>query len=296
MSEPTITLEREGAVAKVVLSNPPLNLFTDNAFNELMDCLDRGRGLRRQGAGLVRRGRHLQRRRRRARLPARSSTPTRPPGRERDGRAADRGGAAARGARDPDHCPDPWALPHRGARDRARLRHLLGRGVVEVRPRRGRRRAHPRRGRYAADGRARRSGQGARVRDDGGPLRRRDARALGSDQPGRPRRHRAREGAAVRRSASPPGRPRPTPPPSGSCARSATAGSSAPTRSPRSSLPGCSRARICKERCVRSLRMGLGKPSSRASEPLPSPGAWAKKRRSRWRARSPRPSRTRCSR
>ena len=40
MAEPTIKLEREGAVAQVVLSNPPLNLFTDNAFNELMACLD----------------------------------------------------------------------------------------------------------------------------------------------------------------------------------------------------------------------------------------------------------------
>jgi enoyl-CoA hydratase/carnithine racemase len=36
----TIRLEREGAVASVVLENPPLNLFTDNAFNELMACLD----------------------------------------------------------------------------------------------------------------------------------------------------------------------------------------------------------------------------------------------------------------
>ena len=40
MAERTITLERAGAVAQIVLSNPPLNLFTDNAFNELMDCLD----------------------------------------------------------------------------------------------------------------------------------------------------------------------------------------------------------------------------------------------------------------
>ena len=40
MAEATIKLEREGAVAQVVLSNPPLNLFTDNAFNELMACLD----------------------------------------------------------------------------------------------------------------------------------------------------------------------------------------------------------------------------------------------------------------
>jgi enoyl-CoA hydratase/carnithine racemase len=36
---PTITLERDGAVASMVLENPPLNLFTDNAFNELMACL-----------------------------------------------------------------------------------------------------------------------------------------------------------------------------------------------------------------------------------------------------------------
>jgi enoyl-CoA hydratase/carnithine racemase len=39
-----IRLEREGAVASVVLENPPLNLFTDNAFNELMDCLDEVEG------------------------------------------------------------------------------------------------------------------------------------------------------------------------------------------------------------------------------------------------------------
>ncbi len=40
MAEATIKLEHEGAVAQVVLSNPPLNLFTDNAFDELMACLD----------------------------------------------------------------------------------------------------------------------------------------------------------------------------------------------------------------------------------------------------------------
>ena len=40
----TITLERDGAVASMVLANPPLNLFTDNAFNELMACLDEVEG------------------------------------------------------------------------------------------------------------------------------------------------------------------------------------------------------------------------------------------------------------
>ena len=44
MADRTIRLERDGAVAQVVLSNPPLNLFTDNAFNELMECLDRVEG------------------------------------------------------------------------------------------------------------------------------------------------------------------------------------------------------------------------------------------------------------
>ena len=44
MAEPTITLQRDGAVASVVLSNPPLNLFTDTAFAELMDCLDQVEG------------------------------------------------------------------------------------------------------------------------------------------------------------------------------------------------------------------------------------------------------------
>ena len=35
-----IRLERDGAVASIVLSNPPLNLFTDDAFNQLNDCID----------------------------------------------------------------------------------------------------------------------------------------------------------------------------------------------------------------------------------------------------------------
>jgi enoyl-CoA hydratase/carnithine racemase len=35
-----IRLEREGAVASIVLSNPPLNLFTDDAFHQLNDCLE----------------------------------------------------------------------------------------------------------------------------------------------------------------------------------------------------------------------------------------------------------------
>ncbi len=40
MAERTINVEFDGAVAKMVLSNPPLNLFTETAFDEAMDCLD----------------------------------------------------------------------------------------------------------------------------------------------------------------------------------------------------------------------------------------------------------------
>jgi enoyl-CoA hydratase/carnithine racemase len=36
----TIRLERDGDVASIVLSNPPLNLFTDDAFAELGACLE----------------------------------------------------------------------------------------------------------------------------------------------------------------------------------------------------------------------------------------------------------------
>ena len=39
MTEPTIRLERDGAVASIVLSNPPLNLFTENTWHELLDCV-----------------------------------------------------------------------------------------------------------------------------------------------------------------------------------------------------------------------------------------------------------------
>lgn len=38
-SERVIRLERDGAVASIVLSNPPLNLFTDDAFHQLNDCI-----------------------------------------------------------------------------------------------------------------------------------------------------------------------------------------------------------------------------------------------------------------
>lgn len=44
MAERTITVEHDGAVASVVLANPPLNLFTDTAFDELIDCLDEVEG------------------------------------------------------------------------------------------------------------------------------------------------------------------------------------------------------------------------------------------------------------
>lgn len=39
MAERTITLQRDGAVASIVLANPPVNLFTDTAFDELVECI-----------------------------------------------------------------------------------------------------------------------------------------------------------------------------------------------------------------------------------------------------------------
>jgi enoyl-CoA hydratase/carnithine racemase len=36
----TISLSREGAVAVITLSNPPLNLFTAESWRELLDCVD----------------------------------------------------------------------------------------------------------------------------------------------------------------------------------------------------------------------------------------------------------------
>ena len=39
MAERTIRVERDGPVASIVLANPPLNLFTDTAFEELVDCI-----------------------------------------------------------------------------------------------------------------------------------------------------------------------------------------------------------------------------------------------------------------
>jgi enoyl-CoA hydratase/carnithine racemase len=39
VAERTISIERDGPVASIVLANPPLNLFTDTAFEELVDCI-----------------------------------------------------------------------------------------------------------------------------------------------------------------------------------------------------------------------------------------------------------------
>lgn len=36
----SVKLERDGAVASMVLSNPPLNLFGDDAWTGLVKCMD----------------------------------------------------------------------------------------------------------------------------------------------------------------------------------------------------------------------------------------------------------------
>src|ERR687893_578638 len=40
MADPHVRLERDGAVASMILSNPPLNLFTEAAWTGLIDCVD----------------------------------------------------------------------------------------------------------------------------------------------------------------------------------------------------------------------------------------------------------------
>jgi enoyl-CoA hydratase/carnithine racemase len=39
VADQVIRLEREGDVGQIILSNPPLNLFTDDAFHQLNDCI-----------------------------------------------------------------------------------------------------------------------------------------------------------------------------------------------------------------------------------------------------------------
>ena len=43
-ASPTIRLERDGAVAQVILHNPPLNLFTDTSFDDAVACLEEVEG------------------------------------------------------------------------------------------------------------------------------------------------------------------------------------------------------------------------------------------------------------
>ena len=268
MAEPTITLEREGAVAQVVLSNPPLNLFTDNAFNELMACLDEVEGS--DARALV----------------WRADGDIFTGGVDVNGfqRIVDAGtgvgdalaGPLIEGVQRLEALEIPTLALIHGLCLTAGLEIALGcdmiwaERVVEVRAGRGRGRPDAGSRRHAADGRAGRARPRARVRDDRRPLRRRDARALGRGQPGRrttaPCTRRAC--AFAERLAS-----GPTKAPRGDEAdrprASPTAGSSAPTRSRPSSSRSCSRPRTCRTRCARSLQKGPGKPLSRGSSRYP---------------------------
>src|ERR671916_2417047 len=40
MADAPVRLERDGNVAVMILSNPPLNLFTESAWTGLIDCVD----------------------------------------------------------------------------------------------------------------------------------------------------------------------------------------------------------------------------------------------------------------
>ena len=208
------------------------------------------------------------------------------------------GRQANRGASDPDARPGPRALPDRRPGGLAGLRHDLGDRVGTLRPRRGRRGADAGRRWDAADGRAGRACPRAGVRDERRDLRRGDAGALERRQPGR-----ARTTSWARRgwrspTGSPTGRRRPTAQPSGSSAPICAAGWRRPTRvTPE--VAGALFATEDLQSAVRSFRPGrtgqgdIQGRSRRSRYPLAR--VWAKKRRSRWRARSPRPCPTRCS-
>ena len=117
-----IRLERDGNVASMVLSNPPLNLFGDDAWGALVDCIDEvegsdARALVWRAEGDIFTGG----------VDVNSFKRV-----QEEGSASDSFGSLipvvppARGAADPDARPRPRPLPDRRPGDLAGLRHDLG--------------------------------------------------------------------------------------------------------------------------------------------------------------------------
>ena len=203
MSGTPVRLERDGALASMVLHDPPLNLFGAATFEALNACLDEVEGS--DARALVWRAEGEV-------FTGGADVNVFQQIVEAGGDRSDLSFEPLLGAVRriealpiPDAGARPRPLPDRRARGLAGLRHDLGRRVGPLRPGRGGRRPDPGRRRHPADGRAGGSGAGARVRDVAGHLRRRDAGALERGQPRAPRRRAAREGDAVRAAAG--GRP-----------------------------------------------------------------------------------------
>ena len=120
----------------MVLSNPPLNLFGDDAWGALVACIDEVEGsdaralVWRADGDIFTGGVDVNSFKRV----------------QEEGSASDSFGSLipvvqqARGAPDPDAGPGPRPLPDRGPRDLAGLRHDLGDRVGALRPGRGGRR------------------------------------------------------------------------------------------------------------------------------------------------------------
>ena len=183
MAEP-IRLERDGNVASMILSNPPLNLFGDDAWSALTSCVDEVEGsdaralVWRAEGDIFTGGVDVHSFQRVVREGAASqafgslipvvqrletlSIPT---------IALVHGLCLTAGLEISLGCDMIWATES--------ARFGLVEAVVGLTPGAGR---------DAADGRARRTGSRGRVRDERWPLRRRDARALERGQPRRRRR------------------------------------------------------------------------------------------------------------
>ena len=123
--QPSIRVERDGGVASIVLDNPPLNLFGDDSFQALVDCIEEIEGSDARAAVWRAEGKIFS-----GGVDVSTFQQVVDGGAERAGAVlgpVDRCGAEAGGAADPDARALPRNLPHSRARDCAGLRHDLGR-------------------------------------------------------------------------------------------------------------------------------------------------------------------------
>ena len=161
----SITLSRDGDVAVMTLSNPPLNLFGPDSFDELSDCVDEIAASDARAAVWRAEGEIFT-----GGVDVQVFADAVASGRGEDFPSLVGPVKRLEALEMPTARALPRDVPHRRARGCARLRHDLGGGVGPLRPGRARRRAHARRRRHPAHRGARGARAGARVRDDRPPV------------------------------------------------------------------------------------------------------------------------------